>query len=697
MSKVPPILLKKLAQLRRRERLVRFAWGAARVAAVALVALLVAGLIDWTVDLWDDTPLALRSALVFSQLVLVALAALGFVLVPQLQRLRDRALALFVEDKRPDLQHRLISALELNQPGAKTEGMSPELLDAVTREAEQQARPIPFAALADHSRLHHGAMLLVPAVAWALFLGLLFPATVWALLQRQLLADVPIPRFVSVEPTAAEVVWPSGEEGAVIVRVKGPGVAAGRSGTLWVWANDGNAFSVPLQLLSATSDEDALYFARVPAGSVDFVYKAKLGDGRMHEAARIRYVPRPNVIQQDAYVILPEYVGLRHGMRFEKAYPGGDVTCIPDTDVRVVVQTQKPVVRAVLETFGSWYADFAERGTTTKQHDARAKALAQLTALTASAGSLGPPPLTALAATAPAYTPCPQPLRRLEVKLAQPAQEVQWVFPLTAAETSYRVVVFDEYGFASKTGTVRALKVEPEPAPSVVLHGEAWEIEAEFKSKNAKLKVYDLGGMPLPISASGKVGKMQISYEAYGPYGLGKAQLRIHVVRGANDSEGEGKKEKIERWGTLPLQETPPDRRLFDKSKGRFYEPLPKEQVFFYAVPVAASKHVPWPRVVGGGSFDYQTAGFIDDATGLPFVFLPGDQVEVWVEVYNRHPDPAKALVGKSKIRDKEIVPVEQFARWLQDTQQEATRIEGLMKLQQQVYDRPWFSLFGLQ
>jgi hypothetical protein len=39
MSRVPTIILKKLSQLRRRERLLRLAWGAARLVSLMLVLL----------------------------------------------------------------------------------------------------------------------------------------------------------------------------------------------------------------------------------------------------------------------------------------------------------------------------------------------------------------------------------------------------------------------------------------------------------------------------------------------------------------------------------------------------------------------------------------------------------------------------------------------------------------------------------
>ena len=150
-----------------------------------------------------------------------------------------------------------------------------------------------------------------PVLGLTLLCGLLFPATAWALLQRQLQQDVEIPRSVAVESAAAEI-WPSAEEITLTFKAHGPGAAEGRSGTVRIRGKDGNAFSVPLQLLRADGPDAGTYVARVPPGSVDFLYTAKLGDGRMRLASRVRYVPRPNVIQQDAYLILPKYIGLQY-------------------------------------------------------------------------------------------------------------------------------------------------------------------------------------------------------------------------------------------------------------------------------------------------------------------------------------------------------------------------------------------------
>jgi hypothetical protein len=692
MSMVPPILLKKLAQLRRRERLLRLVWGVARVLGLAAVALVIACLVDWTVDLWDETPIELREGMAALQIALVMVAAFKLVVLPVFKRLRNRRLALYVEDKRPELQHRLISALELNQPHAQTRGMSPEMLAAMTREAEEYVRPMAFSSLADHGRLKHSLWVIAPVLVLGLAFLTLFPETAWALLQRQMLQDVDIPRDISIGTDTAPV-WPSGEEVLLRFKASGPGVA-NRSGAVRIEGTDGRTFRVPLTLAEISREEQAVYVARVPPASADFTYRAKLGDGKMRRPSGVHYVARPNVVQQDGYIVLPEYVGLRPDKTpYEQLQSGGEIVGMPGLSVRVIVKTQKPVVRAMLETFGTAYPVLSGPSGLTKIQENYNQLLAAL--VMPSIGSNAPVAAVSTGAVGQAAVP----LRTFKQELSLGAEQVEWRFDLRATETSYRVAVFDEYGFESKTGTVRALKIEPEPAPVVVLHPERFAAPRAFTSRATTAEILDFEGMPLPIDDDGRPGPIKVSYEAFGPYGIGRAQLRIGVIRGANASSGDGdgdtKNLKIDHWVTLPLAELKSTGRVFDKLKGAFTDSPEKEQVPFYAVPWPTPAAA-WPRVIAGGRFDYQTSKLLDDA-GKPFAFKVDDQIVIYVEVFNQNPDPKKALMARSRLREKDVVTWDKFERWCFDTLQEANRIEALVQMQQQVYDRPWFSIFGFR
>src|SRR5947199_4548139 len=97
----------------------------------------------------------------------------------------DSFLALWVEEKVGNLGHRLISALQLNRPGARTEGMSPELITVVTREAEEWAAFNDSTSLLDHRRLTRAAGIVLTLAAFGAMAVVLGRDTVEALLARQ--------------------------------------------------------------------------------------------------------------------------------------------------------------------------------------------------------------------------------------------------------------------------------------------------------------------------------------------------------------------------------------------------------------------------------------------------------------------------------------------------------------------------------
>src|SRR5436189_125486 len=111
---MPATIRKGLGRLRRRERLLRLAWGAARWLALAVTVLALACLTDWVIDRFRDTPWAVRAAMTFFQAALWAAAAFMLVLRPVLARLSDSRLALWVEGKAPQLGHRLISTVQFH-------------------------------------------------------------------------------------------------------------------------------------------------------------------------------------------------------------------------------------------------------------------------------------------------------------------------------------------------------------------------------------------------------------------------------------------------------------------------------------------------------------------------------------------------------------------------------------------------------
>src|SRR3954469_5030585 len=132
-------LVRQLRRWQFRVRLIRLGWGLARWVAVVAAVLAAACLTDWVWDRYADTPMLLRAAMTAGQLAVAAVLAGILVVRPWFTAPPIVDLALRAERDIPEFGHRLVTALQLNRPGARTEGMSPVLIREVTREAGEMA------------------------------------------------------------------------------------------------------------------------------------------------------------------------------------------------------------------------------------------------------------------------------------------------------------------------------------------------------------------------------------------------------------------------------------------------------------------------------------------------------------------------------------------------------------------------------
>jgi hypothetical protein len=636
---VPRAIRRQLGRLRRRESLLRLIWGLSRALALVFVLLALACLADWTIDRFRETPRALRALLVGVQ-VLVAAAALAFFLVlPLFRRPSDTELALRVEETVPDLGHRLISAVQLNRPGALIQGMSPELIARVTDEAEKRAARIRFTQIADHRRLKWSAILVAGVLVPAGVSMLAGPETVMVLLSRQLLADVEIPRSVHLASTAPEV-WrrPTGEEVVLLFQATGEGVNEDLEGEVRLEPVGQPAERYTLKLESMQEAGRAIFAVRIPPSATDFSYRAWLADGRTPRESEVRYSPRPIVIEQKAWVGMPAYVGLRPKSQtpYEQESSRAEVVGVQGGSARVWVKVQKPVQMAAVELLGA-----PEPGKTDETI-----------------------------------------LRRIPLNLDNEGQQAEGSFDLRAEETAYRVVVRDEHQFDNLPPPRRGIRIIPEEPPRVVLLREEFRPVAWMAKLIGTSGDFEVEGMPVPSG-----GRIPIAYACAGPYGLGRAQLRFRVLKRAADSSPETAVQDEERWLTLPLIEKAgtPEAGPFDPRRGAFHNSHENDQVQFHAVPSEDPEKVPG-RTLGGGRFDFQTKG-IPDGKGGYIDILPGDQLEFYVEVYaDKNPDSTRPS-ARSEIRRKVFVTGLELVRWLEAMRQEEQRIRQLEARQRGVFD----------
>lgn len=553
----PRIIARQLAALRRRERLIRLAWGLARLVAVAAVLLAIACYVDWRIDLRYETPHWLRVAMLAGQVAVAATLSTLWLLPPLFGRRDDAATALFVEEKIPALSHRLISAVQLNRRGADTRGMSPEMIGVVTHEAEDAARSFDFDELIDHRRLWNAAGLASLAALFAGATWLAGSETIRVLLARQALSELEIPRTTSIVNTT-KAVWPAGEPAMVTLEVRESAPvhlrcdvtvtgASGQRLVMWAEGGAGSRLSVIQQ---------------VPAEFGDFVIEAWSHNGRLKPPGHVRRVPRPTVVRQDAWTLLPKHVGTSpNGRPYALPQTKGEIVGLPGSSGTIAFTTQKPVVKASLELLGT--------------------ATAEEAAKTGGAVAV---------------------LRRLPLELAENGTEGTGTFELRAEEIAYRIVVEDEYGFANLDPPRRGIKIVEEDAPQVVLLPEQFAPDQANLFGRSAAEDFEVEGVPIPLG-----GSIRIAYGALHPYGLGNARLQYRINEGP--------------WRPYTLQETPTGDGPFDGRTGAFATSKPGDQVQFHAVPSADPARF-LGRIEGGGRFDFQTRGLPELQVGDKIEFF---------------------------------------------------------------------------
>lgn len=459
-------LVGELLAWRRRERIDRIARGSARVVAVSFLGLAVACAADWFLDRDQDTPYRLRAVLTAGQFLLFAGGVYYWLVrpgVPTIDDLADEA-----ERRVPDAGHRFVTALQLTRPSARTAGMSPELIRAVAREADELAAGYHFPGFAGGGRWKRAAVTL-GMTATAVAVGLaLDPGLVSALVARQALLPVGIPRPVTVT-FDNPVVWPNGE--GVELRFEAVGrLPADATGTIRIESDDGESHTRPL------SRGWGMNFAvRLPPTAVPFQYSVRIAGGRTAAPGRVEFVPRPVVQQVSARAVLPAYVDADGKRRYERPCPLGDVTAPAGSAVVIEASMSKPVATATVVVLG--------------RDDRGNESVAERVPMTLT------PDRTAAHARS----------------------------DLPARSSAYRVEVADKYGFVNITPPRRGLAVAPDRPPE----GELLDETVRGPADAGPASDYDVSGMPVVAG-----GRIRVGYRVRSPLGIDRVFLVFRVNDG---------------------------------------------------------------------------------------------------------------------------------------------------------------------
>ncbi|CAN5466146.1 hypothetical protein BH11PLA2_BH11PLA2_29410 [soil metagenome] len=462
-------LTQQLNRWRGRERLYRFTWGFARWGAIVLGVLAVCCFADWFIDRRTDTPFALRVLMTAGQGVLAAV--LGWYLLFKLKVPHIDTLAGQAEEAIPEFGHRLVTALQLNRPGANTSGMSPQLISAVTTEAETLSARHNLASLADASRIEKAAVVFIPVLLVAAAFVILRPTLSTVLLKRQALMNVEIPRSVALENKTAEL-HPAGDTVRLKFQVRGD-FTEESEGRVTIKPEGMPVETYPLKFDSKIDADSAIFTAEVPPSSTPFTFKARLHDGRTRSDSKVSFAPRPVVKEVSAWLLLPAYVDPEGKKRYERHQPQAEVTTLPDCGLRVDAEFSKPVANATVVLFS------------------RPEGKAETELL------------------------------RVPMTLGDARTSASVVLPaLSKAVVAYRVTATDDNGFAVANPPRRGIASSNYQSPVVKLLPEVLKDPKE----PGPLEDFAVDGMPLALG-----GQVQIGYNARSPLGVRKVFIWYRV------------------------------------------------------------------------------------------------------------------------------------------------------------------------
>jgi hypothetical protein len=716
-------VLGQLNRWRSVERLIRLAWGAGRWVAVVGAVLAFACLTDWLADRYlgseswravlkktwvfaprqaataderwftehlrlhyhlrvpdppvvDETPKWLRVGMTGAQVLLAAALAYAFVVRPWRRTPRIDDLAAHAEEEVPEFGHRLVTAVQLNRPGAKTAGMSKALIAEVAREAGEIASRHNLLGLVNYSRLALAAAVALPVVAlWGGFVAAR-PELAGVLLQRQMLLGVEIPRTIHLKNRSQEV-WPTGSEVEVRYEVTGDYDPA-MVGRVRV-EPDGQPEEYYDLTYAGDSDGGAIFAAKLPRSSSDFDFTARLGGGRTRGAGRIRFEAPPTTTEIESWQLLPRFLGTRDGKpggppyerQNDGAKRGEVVDALPLSEVRIGAAFTKPIRAARLVP--------VERGDGVRERD-----LAPLAPLATSGDRLA----------------------------------AEWRFPTTPRMIGYRIELTDDRGFRNSVPVRRNIRMAEDRPPAVTFMPESLRhpdpanvYEGDLKEKAR----FELGDK-MPLTPDGRV---MVIYHAQSPQGVSRANVRYRVIPKGVDLAAYPKefqdiqhpREDPENrvFSRLTLKPVTadlnvvgpfvPDLGLFQRSwQGLSELDRDRVNVEFYSFPSPDPANVP-SALEAGGRYNFEVAALQKRMPDGSLAKLElGDTVELFVEVFDKNPSPGPdgkpRPAGYTREARRKIVVTQEDARyafrmWKEQNKRLQEKIRELTTDQENVFKKP--------
>ncbi len=321
MSGIDMALRQAVERLRRRRLGRVLLEGAVKVIGAVFLAVAAAMVVSTVLGSGSNSLIVAR---VVGYLVIAA-AIIRYVVIPMFRRPDDRQLALYIEEREPELRQALISAVhEIDVPEEQRE--SPGLAAAVVERALAEIRKLESGRGLERSRVQRAGVMLAAGVAIGALLALAGPQVV-----RDAAKALFIPwKEAEAEPVVAISVTPGNASvprgGAVQVEASLRGFESDGAELVMRADTASEWLRVPMQRDSAAGTFSARVFDLVRA--TEYFVES---EGVKSPAYKLSVTDLPAVQSLALTLHYPAYTGLAP----ETMDPGGDVAALTGTTVRV--------------------------------------------------------------------------------------------------------------------------------------------------------------------------------------------------------------------------------------------------------------------------------------------------------------------------------------------------------------------------
>ncbi len=343
------LLLRRLDLLRRSRNTVRLTAGALWFSSAALLAILVAILLELLAPMGPSARTVIALALAGAWVVLFSF----FLAVPLLRRAgvlpreSDDDLARLVGAAFPDIRDRLLNVLQLHEDeGGLTPRYSQELIDAAGEQLTTESEDLDFTAAVDRTPVRRARLALFSALAVVAISAGLFPDSFPRAMGRLLHFDQsflpPGAVTFSFDGATEQVLKGATFSTTIRVRPLSEGtVLDPRAPLTFLWKPDGQAAP---DLLSLLPDSAGCYRVTIANVRRNSVYSARFGDFDS-DLRRLRVLDPPALRSFRVRLDYPSYTRLP--ARFQEEFVG-DITALPGTRVTLTGLSSNDLASAEL-------------------------------------------------------------------------------------------------------------------------------------------------------------------------------------------------------------------------------------------------------------------------------------------------------------------------------------------------------------